>query len=73
MEYNLIWVNEFYGYSCGDVTSDVNFEKPKEMPRNSRDRKESGGPEGTKRILCHIMKHERIPEQPGNGDYFYRG
>jgi hypothetical protein len=48
----------------------MNFENPKEVPRNSRDRKERGGPKRENRIHCNIMKHERIPEQLGNRDYF---
>lgn len=50
----------------------MNFEKPKEVPRNLKDRKESREPKGEKRrIFCNIMKHERISEQPGNSDIFY--
>lgn len=55
-ENNLIRVNEFYVYSCGAITSDVNFEKPKEVPKNSRDRKESVGQKGAKKNLLEYSE-----------------
>ena len=69
--HNLVFLSEFYVYSC--ITSDMNFEKPKELPRNSRDRKESVGPKKGERICRNNMKHKRIPEKSGNSDYFHCG